>query len=363
VLTGPEFLTVFDGLTGKALATVDYVPGRGRAGDWGDTYGNRVDRFLAGVAYLDGTRPSAVFCRGYYTRAVLVAWDWRGGKLTRRWTFDSDDGNRAYRGQGDHSLSVADVDSDGRDDIVYGACTVGSDGRGLYSTGLGHGDALHVSDLDPTRPGLEVFNIHERSRQKIGVTFREARTGKVLWSKSAADVGRGVTMDIDPRHPGCESWASSPGGLWNARGEQISARRPRSCNFGVWWDGDLLREVLDRTTVSKWDWKAERESVLLSAAGCSSNNGSKATPALCADLLGDWREEVVWRTSDNKALRVYTTPLPTEHRLYTLMHDPQYRLSVAWQNVGYNQPTQAGFFLGHGMAAPPRPRIVTGAMK
>jgi rhamnogalacturonan endolyase len=361
VLDGPEYLTVFEGATGKALATVDYLPPRGKVEDWGDRYGNRVDRFLACVAYLDGGRPSAVFCRGYYTRTVLVAWDWREGKLTRRWTFDSDSAGREYRGQGDHSVSVADVDGDGRDDIVYGAMCVGSDGKGLYSTGLGHGDALHVGDLDPDRPGLEVFNIHEHVKGDVGVSFRDARTGKVLWSKPSPDVGRGVAMDIDPRHPGVECWASGPGlsGVWNCKGETVSQRKPRACNFGVWWDGDLLRELLDRTTISKWDWERESQTPLLRADGCASNNGTKATPCLCADILGDWREEVIWRSADNTELRIYTTPIPTEHRLYTLMHDPQYRLSAAWQNVGYNQPTQPGFFLGHGMKPPPRPRIVT----
>ncbi|HYH64971.1 MAG TPA: rhamnogalacturonan lyase [Urbifossiella sp.] len=354
VLTGPEFLTVFDGRTGKALASVDYLPARGRVADWGDAYGNRVDRFLACVAYPDGERPSAVFCRGYYTRAVLVAWDWRDGKLTRRWTFDSNDaGHDAYRGQGDHSVSAADVDGDGKDEVIYGAACVGSDGRGRYSTGLGHGDALHVSDLDPARPGLEVFNIHEKSKRNLGVSFRDAKTGAVLWNKESPDVGRGVAFDVDPRHPGAECWAAGAGlsGMWNCRGEKVSDARPRSCNFGVWWNGDLLRELLDRTTISRWDWQAGRDVVLLTADGCASNNGSKATPCLCADILGDWREEVIWRSVDNRELRIYTTTAPTEHRLTTLMHDPVYRLSVAWQNVGYNQPTQTGYFLGHGMAA------------
>lgn len=367
VLTGPEFLTVFDGMTGKALATVDYLPERGRVTDWGDAYGNRVDRFLAGIAYLDGERPSAVFCRGYYTRTVLVAWDWRDGKLKRRWTFDSHDGtpgNRAYAGQGDHSLSVADVDGDGKDDMIYGAMCVGSDGKGLYSTGLGHGDALHVSDLDPEHPGLEVFNIHER-KPAVGVSFRDAKTGKIIWSKPSTDVGRGVAIDIDPRHKGYEFWASGPGltGVWNCKGEQVSTRKPRSCNFAVWWDGDPLRELLDRTTISKWDWEHETEATLLSATGCASNNGTKATPALSADILGDWREEVMWRSADNKELRIYTTPIPTDRRLPTLMHDSQYRVAIAWQNVGYNQPPHPSFFLGDGMKPPPRPRIRTTSVR
>lgn len=364
VLDGPEFLTVFDGCSGAALETVDYVPPRGNVADWGDDYGNRVDRYLAAVAYLDGVRPSVVMCRGYYDRSTLTAWNWREGKLTRLWTFDSSDGtlgNEDYAGQGAHSLSVADVDHDGRDEIVYGACTIDDNGRGLYSTRLGHGDALHVSDLDAARTGLEVFNIHERARDGIGVSFRDARTGELLWSKSSPDVVRGIAMDIDPRFPGCESWAAGRNlrGLWSVTGEVISRRKPRSCNFGVWWDGDLLRELLDRNKITKWNWTETEEMELLYADDCAPSNGSKATPALCADVLGDWREEVIWRSADNSELRIYTTTIATEHRLNTLMHDPQYRLSVAWQNVAYNQPSQPGFYLGHGMSAPARPKIVT----
>jgi rhamnogalacturonan endolyase len=378
VLSGPEYLTIFDGQTGAALATTNYIPPRHptklnpttaeMAELWGDGTGNRLDRFLACVAYLDGERPSLVMTRGYYARSVLAAWNWRNGRLTHLWTFDSDDGtpeNRKYRGQGNHNLSVADVDADGKDEIVYGAAVIDDNGRGLYSTGLGHGDALHVSDLDPVHPGLEVFNIQERF-DDAGANFRDARTGEVLWRKPSVRAGadgegpgRGLAIDIDPRHAGFESWVKGAGimGLFNARGEKISEAAPRSCNFGVWWDGDVLRELLDRNTISKWNWTTGTESVLLTADGCTSNNGTKATPALSADILGDWREEVIWRTTDNKELRIYTTVIPTSHRFYTLMHDPQYRLSVAWQNVGYNQPPHTGFYLGEGMAKPPRPNI------
>ena len=363
VLTGPEFLTVFDGRTGAALATVDYLPHRGQVRNWGDDYGNRVDRFLACIAYVDGKRPSLVMCRGYYTRSVLVAWNWRGGKLTRAWTFDSDDGKagrQGYRGQGNHSLCAGDVDGDGKDEIIYGACAIDHNGQGLYSTGLGHGDALHLSDIDPDRPGLEVFGIHERPRHPNGANLRDAATGKVIWGLKSPDVGRGLAMDIDPRHKGYECWASGEGlgGLYSCKGRKISDAKPRSCNMGVWWDGDLLREILDGTTISKWDCAAGRETRLLSADRCARNNGTKSNPCLCADILGDWREEVIWRTRDNKELRIYTTTIPAKRRFYTFMHDPVYRLSVAWQNAGYNQPAQPGFYVGSGMPAPRRPKIV-----
>ena len=333
--------------------------------DWGDDYGNRSERYLACVAYLDGSRPSLVMCRGYYAKTVLAAWNWRDGKLSHVWTFDTDEPSQqdraAYRGQGNHNLSVADVDGDGRDEIIYGACAFDDNGEGLYSTGLGHGDAIHVSDLDPTRPGLEVFDIHEHVRHEYGIEFRDARTGEILWGQPSPDVARGMAADIDPRHPGAECWAFGPGlrGLWSARGEQISDAMPRSCNMGIWWDGDPLRELLDGTTIEKWDYEHERGERLLSAhlLECESNNGSKRNPALCADILGDWREEVVLRTRDNRELRIFCSTEPTDLRMPTLMHDPVYRLSVAWQNVGYNQPTQTSFFLGAGMTPPPRPSI------
>ena len=362
ILEGPEFLSIFDGRTGREVARAPYIA-RGQVADWGDDYGNRVDRFLMGVGYFDGALPSVVMCRGYYTITCLQAWNWRDSKLTTKWNFDSRSRPeyRSYEGQGNHNLSIGDVDDDGKDEIVYGAMCLDDDGTPLYNTRLGHGDAIHLSDIDPDRPGLEVFDIHERARHAQGAEFRDARTGQLIWGKPSPDVGRGVALDIDPRHRGYEMWASGLGltGLWNVKGETIADRKPRSCNFGVWWDGDLLRELLDRTTISKWNWQDRSERTLLTASGCSSNNSTKATPCLCADILGDWREEVIWRTADSRELRIYTTTIPTEHRLYTLMHDPTYRISAALQNVGYNQPTQPGYYLGDGMKGQPRPTIAT----
>jgi hypothetical protein len=379
VLEGPEYLTVFDGRTGAARHTVDYEPGRGSVCDWGDCYGNRGDRFLAGVAYLDGKKPSVVFARGYYTRTVLVAYDYADGRLKKRWTFDSKDAGAQWAGQGNHQLSVADVDQDGRDEIVYGSMTLDDDGTGLYSTRLGHGDALHVSDLDPAREGLEVFASHESmsASGNRGGTFRDARTGEVLWSMPGTrDTGRGAAGDIDPAHPGAESWAVTATGAWNSRegdlraadGTKIGSAIP-SANHMIWWDGDPLREILNHEYdeanpapggapyIAEWNPATQREEKILTPQGVYSNNGTKGNPSLQADLLGDWREEVVLRTSDESALRIFTTTAETGLRLPTLMHDPVYRLGVAWQNVGYNQPPWTGYFIGQDMDRPARPAI------
>jgi rhamnogalacturonan endolyase len=379
ILAGPEFLTVFDGLTGVALATTDFIPARYPATltpttqqlkeMWGDGYGNRMDRFLGAVAYLDGKRPSLIMTRGYYTRTFLTAWDFRDGKITKRWTFDSDDpvSNKPYRGQGNHNLSVADVDNDGKDEIVFGAMTIDDDGKGLYSTGLGHGDALHVTDIDPSRPGMEVFDIQERF-DDAGAHLTDARTGEVIWKKPSIKAGadgegpgRGLALDIDPRYPGFECWVAGAGitGIFDCKGNKIAEKTP-ACNMGKHWDGDVLSEILNSTSVDKWDYTNEKTSRLLDAAqfGCRSNNGTKANPVLSADILGDWREEVIYKSADNTELRIFTTSIPTDHKFYTLMHDPHYRLSIAWQNVAYNQPPHTSFYFGEGMKNPPKPNIV-----
>ena len=367
ILRGPEYLTIFDGRSGAELATTEYIPPRHPSTPnptstqmkvvWGDGYGNRGDRFLACVAYLDGERPSLVMCRGYYTRTVLAAWNWRAGELKNVWVFDSAEGpaeNRKYGGQGNHNLSVADVDGDGRDEIVYGGCTLDDDGTGLHTTELGHGDAIHVSDLNPKRPGLEVFRIQEPVGD-AGAHMIDARSGEIIWRKPTTDSGhdgevpgRGLAIDIDPRYAGMENWVFGGGipGLFDCNGNKIAEHSPSSCNFAVWWDGDFLREILDKNWVAKWDWERGELSRIFAADGCESNNGTKATPCLSADILGDWREEIIWRTKDNQELRIYTTTIPTEHRLVTLMQDPQYRLSVVWQNVAYNQPPHTSFYLG-----------------
>ena len=378
VLTGPEFLTVFHGATGTVMDTVAYDPPRGDVGAWGDTYGNRVDRFLGAVAYLDGEHPSMMFSRGYYTRAVLATYDLVGGKITKRWTFDSDIAGAQYRGQGNHNLSVADVDADGKDEFVFGSMTIDDNGRPLYTTGLGHGDAIHTSDFDPSRPGLETFAAHEEmgASGNLGATFRDSRTGEVLWSIPAAkDTGRAAMGDIDPRYAGAEGWAIGGDAAWNSpvgqlrsvKGELISEKIP-AANFLAWWDGDLLREIVDHDwnaaattgtpSIGKWNWETESTDRLLTATGAKSNNGTKGTPAIQADLLGDWREEIAWPSADSTELRIYTTSASTDVRLRTLMHDPVYRQSVARENISYNQPPHPGFFIGEGMDLPAQPDIV-----
>lgn len=362
ILDGPEFLTVFSGKTGEALATTDYIPARGNIGAWGgrggngknDNTGNRVDRFNACVAYLDGIHPSVVMCRGYYGRTVLAAWDWRNGKLTSRWVFDTKDAKNPFSGQGNHNLTVADVDGDGKDEIIYGSMCVDDNGKGLYTTGLRHGDAIHVSDLDPEHPGLEVFGVHEieEGTKGPGAAVYDAKTGRILWEGSQdEDVGRGVADNIDNTRFGAQMWWSGSNGLFDIKGNRIG-NQPRSTNFLIYWDGDLSRELLDGNHIDKYNGGR-----LFTADGSVSNNGTKSTPSLSADIFGDWREELILRSYDNQSLRIYTTTIPTEYRNYTLMHDAQYRLSIAWQNDGYNQPPHTGFYFGFGMKKAPKPHI------
>lgn len=365
ILSGPEFLTVFKGTTGEAMDSKNYLPARGTVSSWGDNYGNRVDRFIAAVAYLDGVKPSMVFGRGYYTRLVRVAWDFVNGQLQQRWIFDSNSsGNIAYAGMGNHQMTVGDADGNGKDEICNGASAINFDGTGFYNNGLGHGDALHMTDMDPSRPGLEVWQCHEEPAKygQYGLEFRDAATGQPLWGVpgNGADIGRALAADIDPRYKGYECWGAT-GGLYTCKGQQISTSRP-SMNHAVWWDGDLLREILDGDVLDKWNYQTNTSTRLYTlyqaAAGSgASNNSTKKNPCLTADILGDWREEIILRSSDNNYLNIYTTVNPTAYKFYTLMHDPQYRLAVAWQNSAYNQPPHPGFYLGDSMALPPTPNI------
>jgi rhamnogalacturonan endolyase len=351
VLSGPEYLTVFSGLDGAELETVPFEIARGTVSSWGDNYGNRVDRFVGAVAFVtpDG-RPSALMGRGYYTRSTITAWNWRDAALTKVWTSDSN-ADTNYTGQGSHGISIADVDGDLRQDIIYGASMIKADGTRGCTTDLGHGDSLHVGDLIPGRPGLEVFMPHE-SGSSLAYSLRDAKTCEIIFEGPGnggnEGPGRGVAGDIDPLTPGAEYWTNSSQ-LLDENGQGVGSK-PSSVNFLIWWDGDETRELLDGNHIDKFNGNR-----LLTADGCSSINGTKSTPNLSADLLGDWREEVIFRCGTN--LRLYTTSAVTTRRIYTLMHDPQYRSAISWQQSEYNQPPHPSFHIGSGMAPPPKPDI------
>jgi rhamnogalacturonan endolyase len=359
VLTGPEYLTVFNGQTGAEMATVDFPVLRGSVNSWGDDYGNRVDRFLATAAYVDTTGlPSFIMARGYYTRTTLAAMNWRNGQLTKLWQFDSnstprDSANHNYTGQGSHSMTVANVDDDPSQELMYGAMAVDNTGAGLCSTGYNHGDAEHVGDLIPSRPGLEMFMCNEDGAHPA-YHIRDARTCAIIQEGpiNGNDTGRCVADDISASNPGAEMWASGVSGVFSATTNANLGSTPSSQNFLIYWDADETRELEDGTSISKYGG-----STLLSASGCASNNGTKSTPALTADLFGDWREEIIWRESNSSALRLYTTTAVTMRRIYTLMHDAQYRVQVSAEQTAYNQPPHPGFHIGNGMAAPPNPNI------
>lgn len=355
ILSGSEYLTLFDGKTGANLNTINYEPGRGTVSDWGDSYGNRVDRFLAAVAYLDGKTPSVVMCRGYYTRAVLVAYNVVNNKLVKKWTFDSNSsGNSAYAGQGNHNLAVADVDQDGYDEIVYGACTIDHDGTGLYSNSLGHGDAIHVGDFLPSRSGLEIWSCFETS--PYGAALRDAKNGNIIFNYTASsDTGRALAGNFISGNNSAEFVSSASSNVYDGSGSTVaqwSDITKWNPNFAVYWDADLEQEVLDRTMVDSYD-----NGRILTASGVTYINGSKSNASLVADILGDWREEIIWPTSDGTALRVYQTTDVTSSRVYTLMHDTQYRCQIASQNVAYNQPAHTSFFLGTGYSLPSQPNV------
>lgn len=383
ILEGPEYLSVFEGLTGKELQTIPFKVGRHDDGlMWGDYAmsriepGNRVDRFLAGVAYLDGEHPSAVFARGYYTRSTLIAYRWDGERLKEDWLVDSgwtpmsnpfNDGPHGVNGtdpefgtlttQGAHSLSVADVDGDGKHEIIYGSATIDHDGSLLYSSmdvmppesatpgttaRLGHGDALHVADIDPDRPGLEIFMVHEGgSYAPYGYSLRDARTGEVIYGGyTGRDTGRGMVGDVDPSHRGLETWAVQ---LRTADGQQISTSIPGT-NMNIKWAANMTTQIVNgslENTPTIEDWQ---RGTLLTATGTRTNNHTKGTPSLVADIFGDWREELLVRTADSSAIRIYMSTELTDRKLYTLMHDAQYRTGIAWQNSGYNQPSYPSFY-------------------
>lgn len=349
ILSGPEFLTLFDGLTGEALDTIDYKPGRGDVSSWGDKYGNRVDRFLGAVCCLDGIKPSAITVRGYYTRMTACTYDVVDDKLVERWYFDTgNDNTAAGYGDGNHNCMPADVDGDGRQELVLGATCLDDDGTVLWCTDTGHGDAMHLGDFLPKRPGLELWLCHES--KPYGVSLLDASDGSTIFHYDGSkDTGRCCAGNVWSGNDGAEFWAAGSESVYSGKGKELSCSRS-GINFLCWWDGDLEREILDGSsdgpaTIKKINKKGEQET-LLTTKGYYTCNSTKATPCLSADIFGDWREEVILRAADSKSLRIYTTPYPTEYRIPTLMDDLQYRNQVAGQNICYNQPPHPSFYLG-----------------
>ena len=399
ILSGPEYLTVFNGLTGAAVHTIWYNPNRagnyGKADNhpssssfWGgDTYGNRGDRFLAAVAHLDKDSRSAsgIFCRGYYGRAYVWAVDFDGRQLSHRWLHCSDskttytvtnasmqatsysglkstsgEGSATMYANGNHNLSIADVDGDGKDEIIWGSAACDDDGRLLYGVGFGHGDAIHMADLLPDRPGLEVFDVHEE-KGTYAWDIHDARTGEVLLKggPEGVDNGRGMAAHVAADYR--ESFFSSAADNQSRNcgtGEVVSEYGPTVNNFRIYWDGDLQEELLgdisnhNSPLLEKWNGNGytrmypKKNTNLYDIGNSKTINGTKGVPCLQADILGDWREEIIFYDgTDPSKINIFTTNVPTEYRVPTLMHDHVYRMGIAWQNVSYNQPPHLGIFL------------------
>ena len=338
---GPEFLSVVDGVTGRELARTDYIA-LGKSTDWGDNYYKRSSSYRIGAGKFSDTNASILICRGVYAKSVLEAWDYQGGKLTKRWRFDTTTpGNQSYAGQGNHSLSVGDVDNDGYDEIVYGACTIDHNGKGLNNSGFGHGDALHLGKFDPSRDGLQIWSCFEGGA--VGAAYRDARTGAVIWKyDNSGDVGRALIADIDPNYPGCEMWWAG-GNAHSLTGVDLGYK-PSSCNMAVWFSGSLNRQLLNKSTIDAEPGGGRI--FTLYRYEVTTINGTKSNPCFYGDITGDWREEIIQVKSDNSELRIFSTWYPTEYKFPYLMSDHVYEMSAVNQNIGYNQPTQLGYYLG-----------------
>ena len=381
ITKGEEFLTVFNGETGAAMDTISLPTTRGSENgvDYGDDFGNRSNRFVSDIAYLDGEKPYAIYLRGYYfgrngkQRTSIAGISWDGTALSPTYRFDTQkgqegyyDGAYQYVGNGNHNCTVADVDNDGKDEFITGAlCMEVNDDnefRPKWCTYLQHGDALHIGNYDPTHTGFEFFTVHEDSGTNslsgnditldFGMSVIDAETGNIMFHEGASDdTGRGVMANVGAGGY-YQIWSAknsarqSNGGTDFTTATSLTGRNTPSMNFRIFWDGDLYDNLLNGANIT--DWNGRNMSNIFSAGNydCVSINGTKANPSLQADLFGDWREEVVYPTSDGTALRVFSTTDTTDYKIKTLMQDPVYRSGVAAEQTAYNQPPHVGFYMG-----------------
>lgn len=381
ITKGKEFLTVFNGETGVAMDTINLPTTRGSENgvDYGDDFGNRSNRFVSDIAYLDGEKPYAIYLRGYYfgrngkQRTSIAGISWDGTALSPTYRFDTQkgqegyyDGAYQYVGNGNHNCTVADVDNDGKDEFITGAlCMEVNDNnefRPKWCTYLQHGDALHIGNYDPTHTGFEFFTVHEDSGTNslsgnditldFGMSVIDAETGNIMFHEGAsADTGRGVMANVGAGGY-YQIWSAknsarqSNGGTDFTTATSLTGRNTPSMNFRIFWDGDLYDNLLDGANIT--DWNGRNMSNIFSARNydCVSINGTKANSSLQADLFGDWREEVVYPTTDGTALRVFSTTDTTDYKIKTLMQDPVYRSGVAAEQTAYNQPPHVGFYMG-----------------
>ena len=355
--TGAEYLLYLEGATGKPYPIgsngalwMTYPLPRGDANDWGDGYGHRSTKHYFGAPFLDGRHPFIFLGRGCYTKHHMKAFSVNPEthKLTQYWEWKEDSGwSSPYFGQGFHNYGIADVDWDGRDEIVFGSMVIDDNGKGLSTTGLGHGDAQHCSDFDPYRHGQEIFTCNE---DHPAMNYRDGTTSKIYYRlQSTADDGRAICANFSNDYPGAIGH-SSQSGVISCVTDKVLQGAPSGFanNFRIYWDDDLLEEGLDGASSREGAsrvFKADG-SIVFTADGTANCNWTKNTPSATGDIFGDWREEIIARTSDNKYIRIYTTNIYTQWRNYTLWHDHQYRQGMVWESVGYNQPPHASYYLG-----------------
>lgn len=370
--TDKEYLLYLNGETAETYHCFSYPLRRLDDGEtdltkaWGDKgWAHRCSKHFFGAPYLDGRNPSIFLARGIYTRHKMIAYDVNPAthKLVQRWRWDCN-ANGPWKGQGYHNYTIADVDMDGRDEIVFGSMVIDDNGKGLSTTGFGHGDAHHVSDLDPYHHGLEIFACME---DDPGTNYRDATTSKVYYRYDDAprDVGRCMAGNFTNSFPGAMGTPTDVGPISLVKAGAVSGLGEAGVNqnMRIYWDGDLLSETfnyVNGTNTAGCVAKYGSWSPIYTMEGSLTNNDSKGTPCYQGDILGDWREEVIMRTANNN-IRIYSTPTFTNNRVYTLWHDHQYRNAMVWQMCGYNQPPHLSYFLGEleGITTPPPPLSMT----